>query len=95
MIRIEISPNDKKDLLQLIDICNKHKEIFVYDHSNYINWWTLRLEQLKQVINGYQYNSYVKSSIETFDRDLERKEKQHQYYLNHLEEDILDVLNSE
>ena len=95
MIRIELSPNDKKDLLKLIDICLKHKEIFVYDRTNWVKWWEIRLEQLIQVINGYQYSSYVSSSMETMERDKDQKEKLHQYYLDHLEGDILNVLNSE
>mgnify|MGYP003291733299 CR=1 FL=1 len=93
MIRIELSPNDKKDLLQLIRICEQHTEIFYYDRADFSKWWLSRLDQLRDVINGITYQSYIKSSFETIDRVLTKEQKKERYK-EKLEGEIIDVFDS-
>lgn len=68
MERIELSPYDKKDLLQLIEICRNNKKIFKYDRVDYRKWWEIRLDQLERVIKGYNNESGIfKSSLSGLD----------------------------
>ena len=72
MERIELSPLDKKDLLELLEYAKSYKEMFRpvnknkknnYKWDDY-NWWCMRIEQLKAVINGRNVSdSLVGSSL--------------------------------
>jgi hypothetical protein len=71
MIRIEISPYDQKDLLELLDYASKMKEnnrpilkgSLKWDDTKY---WVMRIEQLKQIIKGkIVEDSVIKSSMLT------------------------------
>lgn len=67
METIELSPNDKGDLLRLIEICESNPKIFKYDGVDFSKWWDIRLEQLRRVINGYKDSSVYRSSLGTLD----------------------------
>lgn len=80
MERIELSPLDKKDLLELLDYAKEQKiankpEIKSQRANRWddTNFWLLRISQLKAVINGKPiYDNTVKSSMPDFeitDRD--------------------------
>lgn len=72
MERIELSPLDKKDLLELLEFAKLYKEMtrpakrdkkssYRWDDTE---WWSMRIEQLKAVINGRNVNdSLVGSSL--------------------------------
>lgn len=73
MIRIEISPNDKRDLLDLLDILKEHPEVFKgkYDLTNY---WLMRIEQLRMSINGYYKDSIIKAqALDNLTKEQRRK----------------------
>jgi hypothetical protein len=80
MEKIELSPLDKKDLLELLDYAKEQKiankpEIKLQRANRWddTNFWLLRISQLKAVINGKPiYDNTVKSSMPDFeitDRD--------------------------
>jgi hypothetical protein len=80
MVRIDLSPLDKKDLLELLDYAKEQKiankpEIKSQRANRWddTNFWLLRISQLKAVINGKPiYDNTVKSSMPDFeitDRD--------------------------
>lgn len=72
MERIELSPLDKKDLLELLEFAKLYKEMTrpadrnkksSYKWDDY-NWWCMRIEQLKAIINGRNVSdSLVGSSL--------------------------------
>lgn len=75
MERIELSPLDKKDLLELLDYAKEQKiankpEIKSQRANRWddTNFWLLRISQLKAVINGKPiYDNTVKSSMPDFE----------------------------
>lgn len=79
MIRIEMSPNDKKDLIRILNFAYKRLE-YHYTHKKIKNhfdqwddskYWMIRIEQIKAVINGRNISdSLVKSSLGTLEGDL-------------------------
>lgn len=75
MERIELSPLDKKDLLELLEYAKLFKEMtrpsktanHLYKWDDY-NWWCMRIEQLKAVINGRNVSdSLIGSSLLSLD----------------------------
>lgn len=82
MEKIELSPLDKKDLLELLDYAKEQKianrpEIKSQRANRWddTNFWLLRISQLKAVINGRPvYDNTVKSSIPEYD-SVERDEE--------------------
>lgn len=72
MERIELSPLDKKDLLELLEFAKLYKEMTrpaernkksSYKWDDY-KWWSMRIEQLKAVINGRNVSdSLIGSSL--------------------------------
>lgn len=72
MERIELSPLDKKDLLELLEFAKLYKEMTRpaerkgtsgYKWDDY-KWWCMRIEQLKAVINGRNVSdSLIGSSL--------------------------------
>lgn len=86
METIELSPNDKGDLLRLIEICESNPKIFKYDGVDFSKWWDIRLEQLRRVINGYKENNIYRSSLRTIDMENTHEEKMHQRYQKRKEE---------
>ena len=82
MEKIELSPLDKKDLLELLDYAKEQKienrpEIKSQRANRWddTNFWLLRISQLKAVINGRPvYDNTVKSSIPEYD-PIERDEE--------------------
>ena len=75
MEKIELSPLDKKDLLELLDYAKEqkiaNKPVINSTRANRwddTNFWLLRISQLKAVINGKPiYDNTVKSSMPDFD----------------------------
>lgn len=66
MIRVEMSPNDQKDILDLLDYALKYKHL---DKEGYPKYWELRIPQLKAIINGLQpYDPGVQSTMNGFTR---------------------------
>ena len=72
MERIELSPLDKKDLLEILEFAKLYKESTrpakKTGYSGYkwddTEWWNMRIEQLKQIINGRNVSdSLVGSSL--------------------------------
>lgn len=70
MERIELSPLDKKDLLELLEYAKLYKEMtrpaarnkkssYRWDDTE---WWSMRIEQLKAVINGRNVNDSLLGS---------------------------------
>lgn len=97
---IELNPLDKKDLLQLLDYAKTQKIIHKpikngttkWDDTNY---WCMRIDQLKMIINGYvPRGSVIQSSYETIDYDMNKQEKNKLRYKKSLESDIYDVFDS-
>lgn len=72
MVRIELEPLEQKDLLEMLDyaldqkILNRpiNKGSYKWDDTNY---WKIRINQLKQKLNGMNTNSIYKSSLGTLD----------------------------
>lgn len=99
MERVELSPFDKKDLLELLDYADKKKELERPDNTKMQHWddygfWHLRIEQLKMILNGKQVNeSYIKSSYETIDQEMNQIDKQKYRYKKSLESEIFNVFN--
>ena len=77
MIRIEISPLDQKDLLEILDFAATWYELTrggknKRDKWDNTNWYLMRIEQLQEIIKGrIVQDSLIKSSLGTFeDADL-------------------------
>lgn len=87
MIRIEISPNDKRDLLELLDILKEHPEVFneKYDLANY---WLMRIKQLRMAINGINLRDNIIQAQRLDNLTREEKRKLAEREL------IKDVLNN-
>ena len=72
MDRIELSPLDKKDLLEILEYAKLFKEMSRpskrtgtsgYKWDDY-KWWCMRIDQLKAVINGRNVSdSLIGSSL--------------------------------
>ena len=75
MVRLEISPLDQKDILEMLDYAKEQKQLNrpvlkgtnKWDDTQY---WVERIEYLKKVILGKVKNdtSIYKSSLEYYDR---------------------------
>ena len=90
MIRIELNPNDIRDILRLFELCKENKQIFEYDRGDWSNWWFMRMEQLTDALNGkVHYHSVYGSSFLTIDSKPTGRNKK-----NDLEEE-LDVFDNE
>lgn len=78
MERIELSPLDKKDLLELLDYVLEVKRAnrpvlkgsYKWDDTNY---WELRISQLKQVLNGKNVNDSITKSTINFGMRKDRQ----------------------
>lgn len=97
METIELSPNDKKDLLELLDYAKEKKLEEDLKLSNkqikYGKYWSLRINQLKMVIKGYSVRSGVQSSFLTIDREPNQREKDKIKYKKSLENDLVDFID--
>lgn len=98
MERIEISPLDKKDLLELLDYAKeKKREDFESadkrEKWDDTKWWEIRIQQLKMVLNGYDYTSTVQSSYQTIDREMNKKDKDRYRYKQRLENELVDFID--
>ena len=72
MIRIEISPNDQKDILDLLDYALEKKKEDI-DKEAFPKYWEIRIPQLKDLINEYQpYNNIVQSSLGGFIKNISK-----------------------
>ena len=96
MDRIEISPNDKKDLLELLDYAkikkqedDNHKD--KRDHWVDSNYWKIRIEQLKMIIKGYVPTPHIQSSMQTFDKHLNKKEMRR--LREDMQSEIIDLMD--
>lgn len=95
MIRIEMNPNDQKDILDMLKYASEMKEqnkpllkgSNKWDDSKY---WIMRIEQLKEIVNGRNdsYSLYT-SSLPTPMPTKEEKSKQ-KYQRMKLENDIFN-----
>ena len=99
MEKIELNSYDKKDLLELLDYaCEKKlkekvpkKVLEKWDEKNY---WKMRIEHLKRIINGYTNSgSYIQSSYQTIDTELRPREKQQRRYRESIENDLVDFID--
>lgn len=72
MIRIEISPNDQKDILDLLDYALEKKKEDT-DKEAFPKYWEIRIPQLKDLINEYEpYNNIFQSSLGGFVRNISK-----------------------
>ena len=72
MIKIEISPLDQKDILDLLDYALKKKKEDT-DKEAYPKYWQIRIPQIKSVINGYEpYENIVQSSLGGFIKNISK-----------------------
>lgn len=100
MVKIELNPLDKKDLLELLEYAKKQKELNRPEKNDRhywddTNWWLLRIEQLEMIINGESVSgSYIQSSFQTMNTEMSQEEKQRWRYRNGLENEIFDVFDS-
>ena len=97
METIELSPLDKKDLLELLDYASKKKQeekpfVKGTQHWDDRKYWKLRICQLEALIKGYRTMPGVQSSFETIDYSMNEKEKQQLRYRNSLESDLEEML---
>ncbi len=101
METIELSPLDKKDLLELLEYAKKWQLSGKKAAKNSIEnwddtkWWLMRIEQLEMLIKGRNVqNSYIQSTYETIDYEMNLRDKNKLRYRKSLEEDIIDVFDS-
>lgn len=97
MVEIELSPFDKKDLLEMLDYASEMKQEHrppkkvgrgsVWDDTDY---WVMRIEQLKQLINGKKVGRSLYGSTLP-DAEPHQEEKNKQYYQKRKREN--DVFN--
>ena len=92
MIRIELEPLEQKDILEMLDYASEMKEKnrpskiepHKWDDTNY---WIMRIDQLKQILNGKVVrDSVYRSSLGTIDMENTHEEKMHQRYQKRKEE---------
>ena len=67
-MEIQISPNDRDDILELLDSALEYKRLEKSKHSQQrfstVGYWEIRVPQLKQLINGRKvYDSIMKSTL--------------------------------
>lgn len=94
MIRIEMNPNDQKDILDMLEYASQMKEqnkpeqkTNKWDDSKY---WIMRIEQLKEVVKGRNTSdSLYVSSLPTPMPTKEEKSRQ-KYQRKKLENDIFN-----
>ena len=68
MIKVEMSPNDQKDILDLLDYALRYKELDNDKESPY-KYWEIRIPQLKAVINGLEpYEPNIQSTMYGYTR---------------------------
>ena len=98
MYTIDLSPFDKKDILELLEYARQKKledkpiikKLNKWDDSGY---WDMRIDQLISIINGKQvHESYIQSSYETIDYDMDDYEKAQYRYEKRKEHEIEDLL---
>ena len=101
MERIELNPLDKKDLLELLEYAKKQKELNRPEQKDRhywddTNWWLLKIEQLKMIINGESVSgSYIQSSYQTLNTEMSQEEKAKWRYKQGIESEIFDLFDSE
>lgn len=99
MDTISLNPLDKKDLLELLEFARQQKiakrGYNIKGKFDYTNWWLIRIEQLKKIINGYvPSGSYIQSNFETIEYEMNKKEKNQYKYRKSLESEIENVFDS-
>ena len=67
-MEIEISPNDRDDILELLDCALEYKKqqktTHKQQHFNTTGYWEMRIPQLKQLISGRRvYDSIMRSTL--------------------------------
>ena len=71
MTEVELEPNDRDDILQLLDYALKKKLEEPVDtgkrHFNIKGYWELRVPQLKRLIKGKKQFSVYRSSLGVID----------------------------
>lgn len=97
---IELSPLDRKDLLELLEYAKKQKRIKKpprnsVEHWDDTEWWMMRIEQLETIIKGKNVqNSFIQSSYETIDYEMSLSDKNKLKYRKSLEEDIFGIFDN-
>jgi hypothetical protein len=92
MIRIEVNPNDIRDIERIFELCKDNPEIFKYDRGDYSKYWFIRMEQLKDALNGRAYHQDIYgSSFTTIDSKPINRNRKHSDDL----ESELDVFDNE
>ena len=84
-MEIEISPNDQRDLIKLLDYAlEKKKEESKEDGRHKWDdsgWYELRVYQLKKIIKGYRpYSSIYQSSLGGLVKDIDEGLEDETYY---------------
>lgn len=78
MTTVELEPNDRDDILQLLDYALEKKKQEKSDKYNRWNWtmagyWEIRVPQLKELIKGKKIrNGIYQSSMGSLVGDIER-----------------------
>jgi hypothetical protein len=71
MTEIELEPNDREDLLQLLDYALLKKLEEPQGRWGMGNYWKIRIPQLKMIVKGYKVNNIYKSSMGGLVGDIE------------------------
>ena len=96
MTRIELSPFDEKDILELLDYAKEMKEEHRPGNQRHDKWddtdyWVMRIEQLKMIIKGRNVNNslYGSSLPEGEPNEFEKRKE----YYRKVEKKQNDILN--
>ena len=97
MTRIELSPFDEKDILELLDYAKEMKEEHRPGNNRHDKWddadyWVMRIEQLKMIIKGRNVNNslYGSSLPEGEPNDFDKR-KEHYRKVEKKQNDILNI----
>ena len=98
MDRINLNPLDKKDLLELLEYARQKKleddiNSTRKDHFRMGKYWDMRIEQLKDIVNGSIVDIGIQSTMRTMQNPLTKKEKAHFKYMKNVERDIIDLMD--
>ena len=87
MATVNLSPLDIKDLLELLDYAAEKKEdergLYTNKNNHWddTNWYLIRIDQLKRVLNGKNNDIIARSSLPVNDYETPDEEKNRNYYM--------------
>lgn len=92
---IELSPFDKKDILELLDYASKMKQEHRPELKGTNKWddtdyWVMRIEQLKQIVNGRNTNRSLYGSTLPEPEPLPEDKAREYYRRKRKENDIFN-----